>query len=35
MAVDRPDAFNAWLARLEETADTDIRNYDALVEATT
>jgi len=33
MAVENVEAFNAWLNRLAEAADVDIRNWDSYVEA--
>lgn len=33
MAVESPEAFNAWVHRLEQAAETEIRHYDAFLEA--
>ncbi|MBN1475691.1 glucuronate isomerase [Candidatus Sumerlaeota bacterium] len=33
MAVENPEAFNAWVDRLAEAADVDIRDFDSLLEA--
>lgn len=33
MAVESPEAFNAWVHRLEQAAEMEIRHYDAFLEA--
>ncbi|MCY4187588.1 MAG: glucuronate isomerase [Bryobacterales bacterium] len=33
LAVDRPDAFNAWVARLEQAADCEIRSFSHFMDA--
>ena len=33
MAVESPEAFNAWIDRLAEAADVDVKDYDTYIEA--